>query len=423
MASRPLRDNNLGVPDSDVTGVQLRLLSAVHDLWSHANGVWPVFAQVDKYLDERGVDAEPILLSLAPRWLRLDGRGGGSLPGQRVILTVRGLAEIDPPPLITETFLEAVRFAARVEQAHEPEPPDRFSPRITTADLAEDLERSGSIPRPPDVAYGLASAVGELLLGEGHLWSWFGPSEDGTWAMEISRRVRKFRDVASLRDYLEVVDDARAVENRTDAEAVQEARAAVVGVSADDENVVDPRRVFVVHGRDLQAKAAVYQFLRDIDLHPLDWEELVAATGVAAPYIGDTVAAAFRIAQAVVVLLTPDDDARLHPSLRGATEAAHEVNLAGQARPNVLFEAGMALASHPDRTVLVEIGQLRPFSDVAGRHTVRLDGNASTLNALATRLQSAGCAVNLSGSDWLNVVPFMDLDAHTRRPAEEPHQG
>jgi predicted nucleotide-binding protein len=241
--------------------------------------------------------------------------------------------------------------------------------------------------------------------------------------MEISRRVRKFRDVASLRDYLEVVDDARAVENRTDAEAVQEARAAVVGVSADDENVVDPRRVFVVHGRDLQAKAAVYQFLRDIDLHPLDWEELVAATGVAAPYIGDTVAAAFRIAQAVVVLLTPDDDARLHPSLRGATEAAHEVNLAGQARPNVLFEAGMALASHPDRTVLVEIGQLRPFSDVAGRHTVRLDGNASTLNALATRLQSAGCAVNLSGSDWLNVVPFMDLDAHTRRPAEEPHQG
>lgn len=178
---------------------------------------------------------------------------------------------------------------------------------------------------------------------------------------------------------------------------------------------VDPRKVFVVHGRDLEAKRAVYGLLRELDLLPLDWEELVAATGSAAPYVGDTVSVAFRFAQAVVVVLTPDDEARLLPALHGSDEPSHEVEFMGQARPNVLFEAGMALASHPDRTIFVEIGKVRPFSDVAGRHMVRLTGVANTLQAVAGRLKNAGCPVNLTGSGWLDESRFKDLDAHSRR--------
>lgn len=185
---------------------------------------------------------------------------------------------------------------------------------------------------------------------------------------------------------------------------------------------VDPRTVFVVHGRDLDAKDAVYGFLRALDLRPLDWEELVAATGSASPYVGDTIKVAFQKARAVVVLLTPDDEARLSSVLHGSEEPPHETNLTGQARPNVLFEAGMALASHPDRTILVQIGTVRPFSDVAGRHIVRLTGAPASLQALASRLRSAGCAVDLTGSGWLGDSRIQDLAAHTRRPGAGPER-
>jgi hypothetical protein len=102
----------------------------------------------------------------------------------------------------------------------------------------------------------------------------------------------------------------------------------------------------------------------------------------------------------VVVLFTPDDEARLRDALCGDHEPAYETQLTPQARPNVLFEAGMALARHPDRTVLVQLGELRPFSDIARRHAIRLDNSTAKRQDLAQRLQSAGCPINLSGTDW-----------------------
>ncbi len=60
----------------------------------------------------------------------------------------------------------------------------------------------------------------------------------------------------------------------------------------------------------------------------------------------------------------------------------------------------MAIARDPDRTILVEIGDLRPFSDIGGRHTIRMDNSPQKRQDLALRLQAAGCEVNLSGTDW-----------------------
>lgn len=137
----------------------------------------------------------------------------------------------------------------------------------------------------------------------------------------------------------------------------------------------------------------------------------MAATGKSSPYIGEVLEAAFTRAQAVVVLLTPDDEVRLREELRREDDPAYESNLTGQARANVLFEAGTAFATHPDRTLLVEVGKLRPWSDVGGRHVVRISGEASDLHALAGRLQTAGCAVRLDGSAWLNTRPFLALRA------------
>jgi len=71
-----------------------------------------------------------------------------------------------------------------------------------------------------------------------------------------------------------------------------------------------------------------------------------------------------------------------------------------QPRPNVLFEAGMAFGRDPKRTILVELGAVKLFSDIHGRHVIRLDNTVESRQLLATRLQSAGCAVILSGIDW-----------------------
>lgn len=172
------------------------------------------------------------------------------------------------------------------------------------------------------------------------------------------------------------------------------------------------RRVWVVHGRDERLRRGVFDFLRSIGLEPLEFSEARKLTGKPMPYVGEILHAAFQHAQAVVVLLTPDDEARLRPELQKEGDPDHERVLFGQARPNVIFEAGMALVSHPEQTLLVQFGIVRPFSDVTGRHIVHMDGSGEKRQELASRLEDAGCPVNLSGTDWHRVgdmKPRVDL--------------
>src|SRR5438067_23770 len=79
----------------------------------------------------------------------------------------------------------------------------------------------------------------------------------------------------------------------------------------------------------------------------------------AAPYVGQVLDEALAIVQAVIVLFTPDDLARLREGLIREDDPPNERELRGQPRPNVLYEAGLAFGRHPDRTVLVELGPLR----------------------------------------------------------------
>ncbi len=159
--------------------------------------------------------------------------------------------------------------------------------------------------------------------------------------------------------------------------------------------------VFVVHGRNENARKGVFAFLRAIGLQPIEWNQAVKKTGQATPYVGTILDTAFREAAAVVVVLTPDDEARLRKKYQKKSDPPYEKRLTGQCRPNVLFEAGMAFGRNPDSTVLVQLGELRPFSDVAGRHILHLSNDPTSRQEFATRLANAGCNVNTSGTDWL----------------------
>jgi predicted nucleotide-binding protein len=174
----------------------------------------------------------------------------------------------------------------------------------------------------------------------------------------------------------------------------------------------DRKAVMVVYGHDKEANDGIFDWLRAVGLHPREWGELVRASGGASPFIGDVLNQAFRDAQAVVVLFTPDEHVVLREVLSG-----HPEDWKLQARPNVLFEAGMAFATHPDRTVLVVLGNHAMPSDLAGRHFVRLDGTVDALHELASRLAGAGCKVRTSGTQWLRTSRFPSRDDISALPA------
>ena len=193
-----------------------------------------------------------------------------------------------------------------------------------------------------------------------------------------------------------------------------------LGVNRLETNI---REVFVVHGRNDAAREAMFAFLRSIDLIPLEWNVAREETGKPSPYIGEILQVAFSRVHAVVVLLTPDDEVRLKSQFRTNSDPPHETQLTGQARSNVLFEAGMAMGGQPDRVVLVELGALRTFTDIAGLHIVRMDDSSPMRQEFAQKLRTAGCPADLNGEDWHTAGNFgaaVGNDAAEPVDEEEP---
>jgi predicted nucleotide-binding protein len=147
----------------------------------------------------------------------------------------------------------------------------------------------------------------------------------------------------------------------------------------------------------------MFSFLRSLHLQPIEWNEAVKRTGKASPYVGEILNAAFSMAQAFLVLMTPDEQAALRPEL---CKKPRDGDVAFQPRPNVILEAGMALASDETRTILVSTGSLRGMSDLDGRHLIRLNNSAERRNDLVQRLKVAGCDPKTDGTDWIRTGNF-----------------
>ena len=176
------------------------------------------------------------------------------------------------------------------------------------------------------------------------------------------------------------------------------------------------RNVFVVYGRDEQARLEFFEFLRALGVRPLEWEAVVGETGKGAPFLSEAVRRGLAAVQAVAVLMTPEDVVRLHPELHGPREVAAETGNSMQARPNVLLELGMALITHPDRTLVLMVGDHRPVTDLGGLNFIRIDGTADCRRKIATRLRLAGCLVDDRGQDWLHAGDLAGLGALRRSP-------
>ncbi len=170
--------------------------------------------------------------------------------------------------------------------------------------------------------------------------------------------------------------------------------------------------VFVVHGRNEKLRDAMFDFLRAVDLNPREWPQLKAEamkeTKQGLPYVGAIVDTAFKQAQGIVVLLSGDDVARLREEFLRDGDPDYERELTPQARPNVLFEGGMAMGICPEKTIWVQVGQVRPFSDTVGRHVIHLDNSHEKRHQLIQELKAIQCKVDDSGTRWMEVGDFID---------------
>lgn len=182
----------------------------------------------------------------------------------------------------------------------------------------------------------------------------------------------------------------------------------------DDKTITNKRSIFVIHGRNVAITESMNSFLRAVNLKPIEFSSAVHKTieeekHGGNPTIGRILDRVFEKAEVLLVLLTPDDQVTLRSELWGKREKITERKPSYQPRPNVLFEAGLAIGRHPDKTILVTVGDVKPFSDIAGIHMVHLDNSSKMRRHLAIRLQKMGCAVELDGDDWENVGSFQAL--------------
>jgi predicted nucleotide-binding protein len=159
-----------------------------------------------------------------------------------------------------------------------------------------------------------------------------------------------------------------------------------------DTSGVDARKVFVVHGRDPRPVEVIEQFLQFIGLEMMAWSEAVARTKKSQPHTYDIVRAGMASCAAVIVLFSPDDLARVKDDFSDEDDLDRKPQ--GQARQNVLLEAGMAFATAPERTIFVKSAPTREISDIAGFNWVTLDGTWESRAGLRERLDNAGANIH-----------------------------
>lgn len=183
----------------------------------------------------------------------------------------------------------------------------------------------------------------------------------------------------------------------------------------------DPKRVAVVSGRNHNARDGIFDLLRALGLDPVAWDDAIHDLRKGAPHAREILDALLGT-QAIVVLLTPDEQATLVDALKGGNKDDNRIRQ--QARPNVWIEAGMALGVNPQGTILVRFGDHDEPSDIHGLDYIAFDGSPQSRNRLKNRLETLECAVVARNNDWLRAGEgdfAKALATGSRAPLAEPN--
>jgi predicted nucleotide-binding protein len=179
---------------------------------------------------------------------------------------------------------------------------------------------------------------------------------------------------------------------------------------ADEDNAMDnadKKKVFVIHGRCEAARQEMGVFLRSLGLEPLWFRDVRSRMG-GTTHVIRVVEQGMKEAHGIIALITPDEYSTLRPAMRKAGDGG-EMVARWQARPNVLFEAGMAYMRHPDRVAFVLFGDAKLFSDTSGM-CVYWPTNEYDPDSHRTQFRDLlgggmQCEINAS-NDWMNSGDF-----------------
>ena len=378
---------------------QTRALSVIYEAF-RADCDWPTFQHLSSCVwGELEVEARDLYYQLSERDLvrprATPDRDYQLRDDTQVAVSLRGLMYLSDAAEDLAHFVAVVRYIA--ERAA------KFRPSTSTE--VDRLEVTGEEVR---LELGLQhedsalARVGILIREEA--WTFrttFSRLNSGAWSLHIEpEKARQYRDIHTVIEFLDHRDPKQ-----------QEPSWPASPVSLGSTHAVpttDNKKVMVVHGRD-KARNDLFNFLRALGLDPIEWSTAVKSTGTTKPYTGQAVEAAFDMAQAAVILLVEEEQVVLRMDLRDPKDPS-DAQLAWQPRPNVFYEGGIAVTSHPDRTIVLELGRPRTATDLAGVNTIRIASDQGWRHELANRLRDAGCPVNTDGKDWLTVGEFAEPD-------------
>ena len=388
-----------------VFGAQRRMLELLYEVFAQA-GQWPLFQYVAQAWDNTENQARDVYFDLSERalvrpliarahqfQLRADTTVGANLQG---LMHLREASED------LSRFVSAVRYVAeRAGRFRPPSATELARLEITSEEVRQHLQMD---PHSLDL-----QRVGVLLSDEAWpLWTGFsGPNAD-QWSFQVNlERARRYKDIYTVIDFLDI---SYPNEHRDEPWAASPTTLS----STQPVPITDNRKVMVVHGRD-KARHDLFSLLRALGLEPIEWSAAVKATGTTKPYNGQAVEAAFAEAQAAIILLVSEEQVALRGDLRDSEDPS-DAQMAWQPRPNVFYEGGIAVTSHPDRTIVLELGRPRTATDLAGVNTVRIGSDQRWRHTLANRLRDAGCPVNTEGADWLTVGEFVEIKVEFHPP-------
>lgn len=153
------------------------------------------------------------------------------------------------------------------------------------------------------------------------------------------------------------------------------------------------KEVFVVQGRDGRPVHELERFLSFLNLKVMRWGDARKRVGKAQPTTFEIVQAGLMHAGAVIVVLSPDDQAALRAELSPEVEQGRPVlsDAGFQPRQNVLLEAGLAYGMAPEKVIFVQSATgMRAISDIDGFHFIRMDGSWTQRENLVHSLRAAG---------------------------------
>jgi hypothetical protein len=381
-----------------VFGPQRHMLELLYEVFART-GRWPLFQYVAQVWDDSEHRARDVYFDLSKRGLVRPSVARTAQFQLRddttVGVSLQGLMHLREASEDLGRFVSAVRYVAeRAGRFRPPSATELARLEVTSEEVRQHLQLD---PHDPGLR-----RIGELLSDEAwQLWTGFSGLNADQWSLHVNlERARRYKDIYTVIDFLDISDPD---EHRDESWASSPATL----LSTQPVPATDNKKVMVVHGRD-KARDDLFSLLRALGLEPIEWSAAVKATGTTKPYTGQAVEAAFAAAQAAVILLVPEEQVALRNDLRDPKDPS-DAQMAWQPRPNVFYEGGIAVTSHPDRTIVLELGRPRTATDLAGVNTVRIDSDQRWRHNLANRLRDAGCPANTDGTDWLTVGEFVEI--------------